>query len=102
MWPFQCTRTFWALMVMPALPLDVHGVEVLLPHVAGVDGAGQFEDPVREGGLPVVDVGHDAQVSNAVEVQRGPCYGKEGEHVRSGSSAPMSLAQCRPGPGRAA
>ena len=71
----------------PPLPLDIHGVEVLLPHVARVDGAGQFEDPVREGGLPVVDVGHDAQVSNAVEIQRGPCYGKEGRALRLGRAS---------------
>jgi hypothetical protein len=42
------------------LPFDVHGVEVLLAHVAGVHRAGQFKDPVGQGGLAVVDVRHDA------------------------------------------
>ena len=54
------------------LALDVHRVEVLLPHVASVYGAGQLEDPIGQSGLPMIDVGHDAEVSNAVEVQRIP------------------------------
>ncbi len=64
-WSFQWTRTFCALMVMPALPFDVHRVEVLLAHIAGVDGAGQLQDPVGERGLAVVDVGHDGEVADA-------------------------------------
>jgi hypothetical protein len=49
------------------LALDVHRVEVLLAHVAGVDRAGQLEDAVRQRRLAVVDVGHDAEVSNRCE-----------------------------------
>ena len=40
--------------------------------VASVDGAGQLQDPIRERGLAVVDVRDDAEISNAVEVQRIP------------------------------
>ncbi len=43
----------------PALPLDVHRVEVLGPHVAHLDGPGQLEEPVGQRRLPVVDVGDD-------------------------------------------
>ena len=49
------------------LPLEVHRVEVLGPHVAGVDGAGELEDAVGERRLPVVDVGDDAEVAEPLE-----------------------------------
>ena len=78
------------------LPLDVHGVEVLLPHVAGVDGAGQFEDPVRERRLAVVDVGHDAQVPDAVEVATRSLLGKEGEHAGGAPASHKCGASRRP------
>ena len=66
----------WSLPVEPdvlgldrdaPLALEVHRVEVLGPHVAGVDGAGQLEDAVGERRLPVVDVGDDAEVADAVD-----------------------------------
>jgi len=46
-----------------ALALEVHLVEVLLPHLAPADAAGDLEEPVGESGLAVVDVGHDAEVA---------------------------------------
>ena len=48
----------------PPLALEVHRVEVLLAHVARLDGPGQFEDAVRERRLAVVDVGDDREVAN--------------------------------------
>ena len=50
-----------------ALALEVHRVEVLRPHVAGVDRAGELQDPVGERGLAVVDVGDDREGAEAVE-----------------------------------
>ncbi len=44
-----------------ALAFDVHGVEVLRLHVAGLDCTGELEDPVGQRRLPVVDVGDDRQ-----------------------------------------
>ena len=49
------------------LPLDVHGVEVLLPHEPGVDGARDLQDAVREGRLAVVDVADDGEVADALD-----------------------------------
>src|SRR6202034_4465510 len=53
------------------LPLDVHRVEVLLPHHAGVDGPGQLEDPVGQGGLTVVDVADDGEVTDTLDGEHG-------------------------------
>ena len=66
------------------LPLDVHRVQVLLAHVPGVDRAGQLQDAIGQGGLAVVDVGHDAQVPDAVEVQQGPSMGKDAAPRQTG------------------
>src|SRR3712207_9015113 len=52
-----------------ALALEVHRVEVLGPHVAGRHDAALLEHPVRQRGLPVVDVGDDRDVAEAVEVR---------------------------------
>ena len=54
------------------LPLEVHRVEVLGPHVAGVDRPGELEDAVGEGRLPVVDVGDDAEVPEPLEAGHHP------------------------------
>ena len=50
------------------LALQVHRVQVLLAHVAGVDGAGDLEDAVRQRRLPVIDVGDDREVADPVEL----------------------------------
>jgi hypothetical protein len=52
----------------PALALDIHGVEKLFLHVALGHGAGQLDQPVGEGGFPVVDMGDDGEVADAGEV----------------------------------
>ena len=51
----------------PALPLEVHRIEVLRPHVARVDRPGELEDAVGEGRLPVIDMGDDAEVAEPLE-----------------------------------
>ena len=50
------------------LALQVHRVQVLRPHVAGVNGVGQLEDAVAEGALAVIDVGDDGEVADAGEI----------------------------------
>ena len=47
-----------------ALALDVHPVQVLGPHVAVGDDAGELQHPVGQRRLAVVDVGDDAEVPN--------------------------------------
>ena len=89
-------RTFWALIVMPAFPLEVHGVEVLLTHVAGVDGAAQLEDAVGERALAVVDVGDDRQRPEPLQT---PARRRSG--VPAGGHTPILAEQGRD-PGMAA
>ena len=47
-----------------ALALQVHGVEDLLAHLALVERAGGLDEPVRQSGLAVVDVGDDAEIAD--------------------------------------
>jgi hypothetical protein len=56
-----------------ALPLDIHGVEQLLLHVALGHGAGQLDQPVGERGFPVVDMGDDGEVAD-VGKRMAPIY----------------------------
>ena len=44
--------------------LDVHGVEQLFLHVAFGDRSGQLDQTVGKGGLAVVDMGHDREVTD--------------------------------------
>ena len=88
----------------PPLALDVHAVEVLVPHGALVDDPRQLEHPVRQRRLSVVDVGDDAEIADARRRRRsgGDLAGKG-----CGHSSPLSnsLHQCsarRPWPGLAA
>ena len=50
------------------LALELHRVEVLLAHLAGVDGAGDLEDAVRQRRLAMIDVGDDREVADPLEV----------------------------------
>ncbi len=50
------------------LALQIHRVEVLRTHVAGIDGVGELQNAVAEGALAVVDVGNDREVANAREI----------------------------------
>ena len=47
-----------------ALPLELHRVEQLLPHLAAGDRVRQLEDAVGQRRLPVVDVGDDREVAD--------------------------------------
>ena len=49
------------------LALQVHAVEHLLAHVPLGDGVGHLQDAVGQRGLPVVDVGDDAEIADVVE-----------------------------------
>jgi hypothetical protein len=46
------------------LTLDVHGIEDLLLHLAVRDVAADLDQPVRQGGLAVIDVGDDGEVAD--------------------------------------
>ena len=85
----------------PALPLDVHRVEVLLAHVARVDRAGHLQDAVGERRLSVVDVADDGEVADSARSgSLGSCHGHERAGVRGGI---MEWApSCHLDPGRAA
>ena len=49
----------------PFLPLEVHRIEDLAHHLPPFDRVGQLEQPICERGLPVIDVGDDAEVAEA-------------------------------------
>ncbi len=51
----------------PPLPLELVGVQDLLPHLPPVEGARPLQQPVGEGGLAVVDVGDDAEVADMIQ-----------------------------------
>ena len=46
------------------LPFQVHLVHELVAHLPGGDGAGEFQQPVRQGALAVVDMGDDAEIAD--------------------------------------
>ena len=46
------------------LPLQVHVVQQLGLHLPGGDGVALFQQPVRQGGLAVVDVGDDGEIAD--------------------------------------
>jgi hypothetical protein len=51
-----------------AFAFQVHRVEELRPHLAGIDSAGELEDPVGERALPVVDVAHHGEGAETLEL----------------------------------
>ena len=51
-------------------PLDVHGVEVLLAHLPGIDRSGDLEDAIRQGRLAMVDVADDGEIADIAKTQR--------------------------------
>ena len=55
----------------PALALEIHRVEDLLPHVPLGDRAGQLEDAIGQRRLAMVDVGDDAEVSDQILLHSG-------------------------------
>jgi hypothetical protein len=51
-----------------AFAFELHRVQQLLAHLSARDGLGQLEDPVGKRRLPVVDVGDDREVADALQV----------------------------------
>ena len=47
-----------------ALALEIHGVEHLGFHLAGLERAGELEEAICQGRLAVVDVGDDRKITN--------------------------------------
>ena len=83
MWPLCVDPHVLGLDGDAPLPLDVHGVEVLLPHEPGVDGSGDLQDAVRQGRLAVVDVADDGEVADALDRDGsgGGCGGRHGQSI---------------------
>ena len=54
-----------------ALALQVHRVEELLGHLPLGEGARPLHEPVRQRGLPVVDVGDDREVADVLHERDG-------------------------------
>ncbi|CAB5041622.1 unannotated protein [freshwater metagenome] len=52
------------------LALDIHAVEILRAHSATVDDSGDLQHAIGQGGLPVVDVGDDAEVPDDRRIGR--------------------------------
>ena len=50
------------------LPLQLHGVQKLLRPDALVNGVALLQKPVCQGGLAMVNVGHDGKISNMGKV----------------------------------
>ena len=50
------------------LALDIHAVEHLVAHLAGIETAAELDQPVGQGGLPMVDVGDDGEIADQAEV----------------------------------
>ena len=68
-----------------AFALKLHVVEKLRLHVASRNGAGILQEPVGQGGFPVVDVGNDAEITD-------PLNGNVGHRAGGGlMGAPASL-----------
>ena len=54
-----------------AFALEVHRVEVLGTHLAGIDREGQLEDAVRQGRLPMVDMADDGEIADDLRGDHG-------------------------------
>ncbi len=53
------------------LALDIHRVEHLFLHVPFRHGPGQLDQPVGQGGFPVVDMRHDREIADMCKVGHG-------------------------------
>jgi hypothetical protein len=62
-----------------ALALQVHGVEQLLAHLPLFDRAGRLDQPVRQRGFAMVDVGDDAEIPNLGLGHGGKIGGEAGK-----------------------
>ena len=80
-----------------ALALEVHAVEDLGFHLSSLQGAGEFQEPVGQRGLAVVDVRDDGEIANELRIQRihyalrgGRVQGVSGQYVGRGFSRASS------------
>jgi hypothetical protein len=73
-----------------AFLFQVHGVEDLLGHLAGGEAAGGLDQPVGQGGFPVVDMGDDREVADAVG--RGVGHSLAQRPMRAGFGAYIGQA----------
>ena len=62
-------------------PFDIHAVKKLLLHVALSDCARIFNQPIRKGGLPMVNMGDDAKVSDFTDVVIKRCVDNPCIHI---------------------
>ena len=69
------------------LTLQVHRVQHLRFHLAGLQGAGQFEKAVGQRRLAVVDVGDDGEVANMTRIH-GPLCSTADRRARSAGGIP--------------
>ena len=84
------------------LALKVHGVEDLARHLPGIDRVGELEEPVRERGLAVVDVGDDREVAQAIlgdGHERG-LYGTDGPGPAGARPGRPGVSICYHSPSR--
>ncbi len=65
-------RTACDLMVMPALALEVHGVEHLRVHLARLQRARQLEKAIGQRGFAVVDVRDDGKITDEALIHARP------------------------------
>src|SRR5690606_30984305 len=80
----------------PALPLEIHRVEQLLPHLPLLDRARRLDQPIREGGLAVVDMRDDAEIADA-GLRHGREYNYGMELPRTaGTALHYVLPRCPP------
>ena len=61
----------------PALTFDIHAVEQLFLHVPVLHGAGGLDQPVGQGGFPVVDMGNDGEIADARKLCHAGGYDRE-------------------------
>jgi hypothetical protein len=51
------------------LALEIHRVEHLRFHLAGLQGAGELEEAIGERGLAVIDVSNDGEIPDKALIQ---------------------------------
>jgi hypothetical protein len=54
-----------------AFQFKVHGIQHLGLHLTRRQGAGQLQQPVREGGFAVVNVGDDGEIADVLTIHEG-------------------------------
>ena len=60
-----------------AFAFDIHRVQKLLLHVPVLHGSGGLDQPVGQGGFPVVDMGNDRKIADSGKLCHGRGYERE-------------------------